>query len=136
MAESAREVLTPDAIYRRAGGRRRCNKWRKAEQFWRRVNLHQMMKRDSPLGGYGLIIILPGAQRAWAAELGVSDSTISRDVTALHGRAYERLELAKRAAGERTALDLLFQPSPELPEAKEPPLDFDPAVLEAIELPE
>jgi hypothetical protein len=70
--------LTVDAIYRRAGGRRRYNKLRQSDAFWRRIELAGMIRRE----GYQ-----PGDYAKWAARLGVSRATICRDVRHLweHG---------------------------------------------------
>lgn len=69
-------VTTADEAYRRAGGRRRYNKQRRAEALFRRLCiLHHLHTR-----GYRL-----GTLTALADEWGVHRSTIGRDVRWLLG---------------------------------------------------
>ncbi len=69
-------ALTPDQAYRRAGGRRRYNKQRKAWALFRRLCiLHHLHTH-----GYQL-----GTLSALADEWGVHPSTIGRDVRWLIG---------------------------------------------------
>jgi hypothetical protein len=70
-------MLTFDVICRRAGGRRHYNQMRQGMAIWRRLDLERIIKRD----GYE-----PGDYAYWAAELGVSRSTICRDVRWLYER--------------------------------------------------
>jgi hypothetical protein len=73
------KTLTPDEINRRAGGRRRYNKLRQGERFMRRLLIDLRMRADPQCH-----------RRGWCAdlarELGVSRSTISRDVWSILGR--------------------------------------------------
>ena len=66
--------LTAEQIARRAGGRRRYNRQRQDDVFWRLLELENIMRRE----GYA-----PGDYARWAARLGVSRSTICRDVRRL-----------------------------------------------------
>lgn len=66
--------LTAEQLARRAGGRRRYNKQRQDEVFWRLLELERIFRSE----GY-----VPGDYARWAARLGVSRSTICRDVQRL-----------------------------------------------------
>ena len=66
--------LTAEQIARRAGGRRRYNKQRQQDVVWRLLELESILRRE----GY-----VPGDYARWAARLGVSRSTICRDVQRL-----------------------------------------------------
>src|SRR5262249_37407195 len=81
MSRTAQKPLTTDAIYRRAGGRRRYNKQRAAEQWMRRMIIDYRLRTDPDCG-----------RRGWCAdlarELRVSRSTISRDVQAILDRRW------------------------------------------------
>ena len=67
-------MLSYEAICRRAGGRRHYNKTRRHAIYWRLVALEEIFRSE----GY-----VPGDYARWAARLGVSRSTICRDVRRL-----------------------------------------------------
>ncbi len=67
----------PETVARRAAGRRRYNAMR---QFWRELRRLELLERCPSLLA---LISRTGVQKRLAAELGVSPSTISRDVKAI-----------------------------------------------------
>ncbi len=71
------ELTDPEIVARRAGGRRRYNAVR---QFQRDLRRRALLERCPSLLA---LISRTGAQQRLAAELGVSPSTLSRDVRAI-----------------------------------------------------
>jgi biotin operon repressor len=69
-------------VARRAAGRRHYNAVRNFRQFWRRM----LILRMSP--NLGALIRRSGEQKRLAADLGVSRSTICRDVKAILEMGY------------------------------------------------
>jgi hypothetical protein len=67
-----------DEAHRRAGGRRRYNAWRQFLALYRRVRLMEIVARNRMDLWHR-----NGNQQALARALGVSPSTISRDVRAI-----------------------------------------------------
>lgn len=67
---------TPDAVARRAGGRRRYNALRQQKAHYRRTILRELLFAKGKL-------FEPGIQARLARDLGVSRSTICRDMKAL-----------------------------------------------------
>ncbi len=74
-------AMTWEQACRRAGGRRRYNSWRQFMATYRRYEVARLLLAGTGTRhGQGL---LSGQQAAIARQLGVSPSTISRDVAAL-----------------------------------------------------
>ncbi len=71
------ELTDPETVARRAAGRRHYNAMRQLRRELRRLEL---LERTPSLG---LLMTRTGVQKRLAAELGVSPSTISRDVKAI-----------------------------------------------------
>ena len=67
-----------DEAYRRAGGRRAYNAWRQSMALYRRMRLMEIAARNQ-LNLWSR----NGAQKALARALGVSPSTVSRDIKAI-----------------------------------------------------
>ena len=67
--------VSPEEAARRAGGRRKYNRVRQAKAFWRRVEISRLMARRGAFE--------PGYQAELARKLGVSRSTVCRDMKAL-----------------------------------------------------
>src|SRR5215211_6959729 len=71
-------LTSDDEAHRRAGGRRGYNMWRQSMALYRRMKLMQIV------AGNGISLWKRnGAQKMLARALGVSPSTISRDVAAI-----------------------------------------------------
>jgi len=74
-------AMTWEQACRRAGGRRRHNSWRQFMAIYRRYEVARLLLAGvGTRHGQGL---LSGQQAAIARQLGVSPSTISRDVAVL-----------------------------------------------------
>ena|SRR5436190_1482621 len=69
--------ISHDEVCRRAGGRNRYNAWR------RFVALDRRIFQVAPLLKGRWFLHIPGLQAKIAREIGVSESTISRDIQAL-----------------------------------------------------
>ncbi|MGH7169063.1 MAG: hypothetical protein ACRELG_02145 [Gemmataceae bacterium] len=74
-AEDWSERADFSAVCRRAGGRRRYNAWRRFRAAYRRMQVVKLWIKYPPL--------MRGLQSRLAAELGVSRSTICRDMAYL-----------------------------------------------------
>jgi len=65
--------ISPELAYRRTSGRRRYHAKRRTDRFFWRVQVLDRLRDEG---------LRYGAQARWARELGVSEATICRDVTA------------------------------------------------------
>jgi len=76
--------VSDEEAYRRAGGRRAYNAWRKTLVALRRQRLVELLQRS------GRSVFARGTVRWLAGELGVSRRTVYRDLDAVFGQRAER----------------------------------------------
>jgi hypothetical protein len=99
--------MEANAIYRRAGGRRRYNKSRRVEMLCRQLVLIGRVERCR--GWQGLKVLPHGIQRVWASEFNVSEATISRDIAAIGARIFRESAVRKRLIATAARMDECYK---------------------------